>query len=69
MKIVVTVCDAAQAVHVGGKVENRSDVIEIPDDALPKIVKDYLFFKEWEKGGPDRCAYQTLTFSILEAKP
>ena len=56
MKIVATIANFAAAAHIGGNVEYESFIIDIPDNAVPKAVKDYFNDSQW----------QTLSFSVLK---
>jgi hypothetical protein len=69
MKIVVTVTDVGEAIHCGGDVVRKSAIIEIPEDQVPSIVKNYFKNKRWAKERPNRFTYQTLSFSLLEEEP
>lgn len=60
MKIIATVSDAASLIHVGGDIERKSCVIEIPDEQLPKLLADYFKWRNDPKG----C--MSLSFSLLE---
>lgn len=66
MKIVATVSDYGAAANIGGNVEYTSAIIEIPDDAVPEIVKKYFRDVAWAKEAPNRHVYGTLAFSLLE---
>jgi len=66
MKIVVTITDAAGVVHAGATIESRSAILEIPNDKLPTIVKQYLENKVWAKQKEGRYTYEYMTFSILD---
>ena len=56
MKIIVTINNIAGVVHAGASVESKSGIIEIDNDKLPDIVKNYLTSRD----------YKYLTFSLLE---
>lgn len=64
MNIIVTVADASHAVHIGGEVERKSAVITIPDEGLPKIVKDYFRDKSMEDQKANRYSFSTISFSL-----
>jgi hypothetical protein len=66
MKIIATVSDATGVVHAGALCEHRSAIIDIPDDSLPPLLKQYLDNKKWVKDGENRCSYDYLSFSILD---
>ena len=57
MKIVATISNYGAAANIGGHVEYRSAIIEIPDNQIPKIVREYMEGGKWS----------SLSFSILEA--
>ena len=56
MKIVATIANFAAAANIGGNVEYESFIVDIPDNVVPKAVKDYL----------NDSQLQTLSFSILK---
>jgi hypothetical protein len=66
MKIVVTVTDVGGVIHCGGDVARKSAIIEIPEDQVPSIVKNYFENERWAKERPNRYTCQTLNFSLLE---
>jgi len=72
MKIIATVTDAAGVVNAGASIEARSAIIEIPDESLPPILREYLENRKWVEEGQrtippsNRCTYEYLTFSILD---
>ena len=63
MTIIVTIADATHAVHAGGEVERKSASIEIPDDAVPAILREYFELKAKEKSG--NWCYLSASFSLL----
>ena len=67
MKLVCTVTDVGAAVHAGGAPESSSAIIEIPDEQLPRIVKQYFEKVRWANENPkSRSNYSQLSFSILQ---
>ena len=66
MKIVATVTNIADVVHGGGVPENRSAIIELRDDQIPELIREYLDLEEWASQGKNRFTYRSLQFSILE---
>jgi hypothetical protein len=66
MKIVATVTDVGAVIHAGGAAESRSCIIDIPNEALPELLKRYLANKKWASEQPNRCSYQDVTFSLLD---
>lgn len=67
MKIVCTVTDVSAVVHAGGSPEAVSAIIEIPEDQIPPIVREYFECVEWVKNNPkNRVCYSQLSFSILQ---
>lgn len=68
MKIVVTVHDCGMASNVGGSVESQSAVIEIPQDRVPAIVREYFDAVRLanDRKGP---SYLGISFSLLSEKP
>lgn len=66
MKIVATITCTAHAAHVGGDVERISGVIDIPNNLLPRCVKDHLRDRERAEKEPRRFLYETIAFSIME---
>jgi hypothetical protein len=65
MKIIATVTNCAEAVHVGGGIRRRSTIIDLGND-LPPLLQKYLENRSWAKEGPNRYTYETLSFSILD---
>lgn len=66
MKIIATVCDVGGVVHAGATPESRSVVLEIPDDKVPPLLKQYFKSKKWATEGKNRYNYDYLSFSLLE---
>ena len=66
MKIIATVCDVAGVVHAGATPESKSVVLEIPDDKVPQLLKQYLKNKKWATEGENRYTYEYLSFSLVE---
>uniref|UniRef100_A0A6M3JYQ2 Uncharacterized protein n=1 Tax=viral metagenome TaxID=1070528 RepID=A0A6M3JYQ2_9ZZZZ len=67
MRIIATVTDAGGVVNAGASIESRSAIIEIPDNAVPEIIKRYFASEKWASEGANRYTYKYLTFSLLEA--
>jgi hypothetical protein len=65
MKIIATVTNTGHYACAGGKAENTSGMIDVPDDDLPKVVKDYLQHRSWAERNPGNYTYETISFSLL----
>lgn len=59
MKIAFTVSDFGAAANIGGDVERKTATIEIPDEQIPKIVRDHLATPKWS----------TLSISVCVPEP
>ena len=59
MKLVITMHYAAMAANVGGNVEARSHIVDIPAELVPQEVSDYLKH-------PERYQYTGLSLSYLK---
>jgi len=66
MKIVATVTDVGSVIHAGGRAESVSAIIEIPDNSVPEIIKQYFKSKKWASEEKNQHFYKDLTFSLLE---
>lgn len=66
VKIVATVYDGGMAANVGGAVESKSVIIEIPNDKIPSLIKRYFDHLAWARAEKNRYTYETLSFSLLE---
>ena len=55
MKIAATVTETAHACFVGGAIQRNTAIIEIPDDIIPQLVKNYL----------KDSSYAQIEFSLL----
>jgi len=63
MKIAIHVHDMGAAVNLGTPVTTETAVVEIPDEKLPKIAKQYLAqIERNKKGGMN---YLSITFSLF----
>lgn len=62
MRLVLTMHYAGMAANVGGSVESISHIVEVPDDALPKEVCDYL-------KSPEKYQYTGLSLSYMRPEP
>ncbi len=60
MKIVATIADFGAAANIGGDVERESEIIDVPDDAVPPMLKEQL-----EK----KSQWVTISLSILKEQP
>lgn len=65
MKLIATVLDGNAYYHMGLDIEAHSVIIEIPEDKLPKLVKDYYSSLEHAKKY-EQPFLTTLRFSILD---
>lgn len=71
VKLAVTVCNCDAVVHAGGDVERVTAIVELRDDQIPKILKEYLQSKakaeeHSKKHNSPTYFYSTLAFSILD---
>ena len=64
MKLIFTVTEATHYVHVGGEIERVSDSIEIPDELLPDIVKEYFKDKQKAEENDSYHSYMSMSISI-----
>jgi len=65
VKLVITVCQVADVVYVGGDACRFSTVVDLPTDGLPKAIQEAI-----ADAGTERAAYEQVSFSILlEPKP
>lgn len=65
MKIVVTISEFGAAANLGGDVERRSAVIDIPDDQLPVMLQQELQYRA-EAREADGQVWTSISFSLLE---
>jgi hypothetical protein len=67
MKLVCTITDVGAVVHAGGSAEAISAIIEIPEEQLPRVVKQYLEAVKRAGVDPHRNPnYCQISFSILQ---
>jgi len=59
LKIVVTISNFVAAANIGGEVERHSEIINIPESAIPVGLKTHMKNKEISK-------WQTVSLSILD---
>jgi len=65
MKLVATVMDGNAYYHLGLGIEAHSAIIDIPDEQLPELVKDYQRKLEDDRQYK-RPNLTTLRFSVLQ---
>jgi len=63
VKIAIHIHDMGACVNLGTPVTTETSVVEIPDESLPKIAKQYIAEIERNKNGG--INYLSITFSLL----
>ena len=66
MKIAVTISDVGAAVHMGGVVSHETALINIPDENIPDILKQYFTNIEKAKKRQNMVNYQDVMFSLFK---
>lgn len=65
MKIAVTISDVGAAVNVGGVVSVETAIIELTEDQIPNILKQYFDNIEKCKQNKFLSNYQNVMFSLF----
>jgi hypothetical protein len=65
MRIAFTVCDCSHAVHAGGDPERQTAMVEIPDDNVPQLVREWLDAKRYERETAGAYCYKSCSLSIV----
>ena len=65
MKIIATVSEFGAAANLGGDVERKSVLIDVPDDALPQFLQDELEFRREAKESKSQV-WTSISFSLFE---
>jgi len=69
LKIAVTVCDCSHVVHAGGDPHRVTSIIELTDNQIPEILKDWLekfrVIKEKDKFGGGYL-YESVSLSLVK---
>jgi hypothetical protein len=66
MKIVATVTDCGDMIHTGAPLTAKSSIINIPDECVPEIVRDYFKNLAWMREDMEhRSSYRSLSFSLF----
>ena len=71
MKIAITVCDCTDVVHAGGEPQRTTSIIELPDDKIPAILRNYLediaaAKEHQEKYGKPQYVYKSVSLSLVQ---
>lgn len=65
MKLAIHIHDFGAAVHIGVPTETMTAIMDIPNDQLPQIVRNYLV-KELERKKIGDVNYVSISFSRVE---
>jgi len=65
VKIAFTVCDCGHVVHAGGDPDRQTATVEIPEDHVPQIVREFLDAKRQERDDAGRWCYKSCSLSIV----
>lgn len=68
MRLVFIVADATHAAHIGGEVERQTATVDIPDESIPVIVREYLRIKSEENTSNGKWSYLSMSVAIDSAE-
>ncbi len=68
MKLAFTVSNTGHAANIGGEVERNTAIIEIANDQVPKLVRQYIESKQLEDGTKGKWSWLQLSISLVEEK-
>jgi predicted transcriptional regulator of viral defense system len=65
MKLAFTICDALQTSYAGGVADLQTAIVEIPDEQIPKIVREYLDSQRIADPTRGNFCYKSCSVSIV----
>ena len=65
MKLAVTICDCGQVVHAGGEPNRETSIIQLRDDQIPAMLRDFVEEKNREREQAGQWCYKSATFSVV----